>query len=264
MLGKLFSSTLNPSSRSSASSQQPTTSLESVQEEIHTRNLLFPDANQLYQQHDQIYPLLSADAPLPAAAAGAYDSSSELDLDSRDIRIIIAQEPTSAQNAAVLYDSHPPPPPPQSSTTRSPEQLGSSYNGHSARKSSISFQNSPSIPSPAPFPQPLQPPKSDSVFQRAPRQRNKSISFTESGEERMAKEQRDQVRTLMGCMFGTVPLGYKGSSTKVHMVSSEPNSDLRNINTGLPANEAFGSFGRSENRKSSQLKQSFTPSNPPP
>src|SRR5947207_1914872 len=143
MLGKLFSSTLNPSARSSASSQQPTTSLESVQEDIHTRNLLFPDVNQLYQQHDQVYPLSSADAPLPATVAGAYDSSSELDLDSRDIRIVIAQEPTSAQNAAVLYDSHPPPPL-QSSAARSPqEQLGpfstqasGPFIGPSPRKSS--------------------------------------------------------------------------------------------------------------------------------
>src|SRR5438552_3954131 len=102
MLGRLLSSaasSLNPAPPST----RPTTSLESVQEDIHTRNLLFPDTSLLHQPHGHLYPL-SGDALSPTgASASGFDCYGDLDLESpRDVRILIAQDATGTQGKAVL------------------------------------------------------------------------------------------------------------------------------------------------------------------
>ncbi|KAL3953464.1 hypothetical protein ACCO45_011420 [Purpureocillium lilacinum] len=88
---------------SSSSTPRPALPLESVQEDIHTRNLLFPDAQALYQhRNDQVFDLSSAPATPSAAAANSYDVSEDFELDSRDVRVIILQDALGPTNASLL------------------------------------------------------------------------------------------------------------------------------------------------------------------
>ncbi|KAL8774475.1 MAG: hypothetical protein Q9209_000848 [Squamulea sp. 1 TL-2023] len=85
--------------------------LESVTEEFHTFNLLYPDFHALQQSQDQTYHFRHDIPSSIASAASSFDDRGALDLHSpRDIRIIVAQDGNIAQQAKVLFDTHPPPP----------------------------------------------------------------------------------------------------------------------------------------------------------
>lgn len=97
------------SSQSSQSSRPPP--LESVTEESHTYDLLYPDFNALQQPQDQVYPLRHGNPSSIASAASSFDDRGGLDVYSpRDVRIIVAQDGNAAQQPKVLFDTHPPPP----------------------------------------------------------------------------------------------------------------------------------------------------------
>src|ERR1700733_12267530 len=104
LLGKLFSGL--PSNGSSTRSTNP---LDSNLEDQFTHNLLFPDAEALCH-HDQVFSLSSGTVLAPAPI-NAFDVHNDLDLELRDVRVIIMQEATPATGSAyLLYDSHPAPP----------------------------------------------------------------------------------------------------------------------------------------------------------
>ena len=95
------------SSQSSHSSKPP---LESVTEESHTFDLLYPDFSALQQPQDQVYSFRHGNPTSIASAANSFDDRGGLDLHSpRDVRIIVAQDGNAAQQAKVLFDTHPPP-----------------------------------------------------------------------------------------------------------------------------------------------------------
>jgi len=76
--------------QATAKSSRPVSSLESVQEDIFTRNLLFPDAHALYQhRNDQVFPLSTTPTTPATSTANAFDYSGDVDLDVRDVRVII-------------------------------------------------------------------------------------------------------------------------------------------------------------------------------
>ncbi|KAI4268198.1 MAG: hypothetical protein LQ337_007987 [Flavoplaca oasis] len=96
------------SSQSSHSSKPP---LESVTEESHTFDLLYPDFNTLQQAQDQVYSFRHGNPTSIVSAANSFDDRGALDVHSpRDVRIIVAQDGNAAQQAKVLFDTHPPPP----------------------------------------------------------------------------------------------------------------------------------------------------------
>ncbi|KAL8667991.1 MAG: hypothetical protein Q9168_007137, partial [Polycauliona sp. 1 TL-2023] len=96
------------SSQPYSSSKQ--TPLESVTEESHTFDLLYPDFNALQQPQDQLYPLRHGNPSSIASAASSFDDRGGLDVQSpRDVRIIVSQDGNAAQQAKVLFDTHPPP-----------------------------------------------------------------------------------------------------------------------------------------------------------
>ncbi|KAL8847158.1 MAG: hypothetical protein Q9221_007788 [Calogaya cf. arnoldii] len=96
-------------SHSSQSHRPPP--LESFTEESDTFGLLYPDINELQQPQDHVYPLRHANPSSIASAASSFDDRGGLDLHSpRDVRIIVAQDGNAAQQAKVLFDTHPPPP----------------------------------------------------------------------------------------------------------------------------------------------------------
>ena len=85
--------------------------LESVTEESHTYDLLYPDYNALQQSQDHVYPLPHGNPSSIASAASSFDDRGGLDIQSpRDVRILVAQDGNIAHHAKVLYDTHPPPP----------------------------------------------------------------------------------------------------------------------------------------------------------
>ncbi|TDZ61183.1 hypothetical protein CTRI78_v004443 [Colletotrichum trifolii] len=91
MLGKLFNLGTGNAGNAPAPSQANTNtykdtpqSLESMQEDIHTRNLLFPDTEALYQhRNDQVFPLSMVSAMPLASIASAFDYDGDIDLDTR-------------------------------------------------------------------------------------------------------------------------------------------------------------------------------------
>lgn len=264
MLGKLFnrgpgSNAATPSSAQSVS-HKPSSSLESVQEDIHTRNLLFPDAQALFQhRHDQVYPLSSGSALPATSSTNAFDYNGDIELEPRDVRVIIMQDALGSVAASLLYDSQPPPAPP-ASVERS-----------SSMTASVNYQESRRMPSSARKPSITQPhrpvivqPDSPKVRQGAFDQRRPSVharnqpAATESDSQRAWREYREEITTFSSCIFGNSELmAYKGTSTKVHVVPSDTRpSDCAASVVG----DGRGSLGRSSMR-SSRLSQSFTSEN---
>ncbi|KAF2240041.1 hypothetical protein EV356DRAFT_438522 [Viridothelium virens] len=253
MLGQLFSS-WNPSRRP-ASQQAPP--LESVTEDTHTRNLLFPDPNILSQAPGQAYPLQTTPDGHNATILGAYDGKKgDFDLESaRDVRIIIAQEEVGLQPKSILFDSKPAPA--ISLTPSAPStpgharrsSRGSAVVGIDSRRTSLSSEP----PSPSAF--------GGSAFQR-PRRRNTSNAsmpnIDENVQGRLTRDSNDELKTCLDCMFGSAALSYKGPTTKLHVLPLENRS-----NDGYPisGSDGFSSFGRSEGRKRSQLAKSYTVGN---
>lgn len=255
MLGKLFSGF--PSS--GATNSRPMDSLDSNLEDHFTHNLLFPDAEALCH-NDQVFSLSSGTVLTPAAV-NAFDINGEIDLEMRDVRVIIMQEATPTSGSAyLLYDSHTPPPP-SPSLDRQPSNNSSALPTRegrrsisSPRKTSVGQSSRPVI-----IQQEREQPRAFGAFDRRPTQHHKGLSYTETEGQRSAREYREEVTTFSNCIFGNSDvLAYKGTGTKVHILSSEPRSTLT---SGSYAGD--GSFGRSSMR-SSKLAQSFTSDNVSP
>ncbi|KAL1842200.1 hypothetical protein VTJ49DRAFT_5887 [Mycothermus thermophilus] len=269
MLGKLFNLGASagsgsgpgavPSPQSSSHRSFP---LESVQEDMHTRHLLFPDPQDLYEYRaNQLYPLSGGPAITPTGSlTAAFDYSTDIDLDVRDVRIIIMQDALSSVAASLLYDSQPAPPMATASLDRPSATAGSSYsvqeprrNPVSPRKPSIGYSQRPPVPQPGSPKMRHQP-----TFDRRPSVHSRGQACAESESQRAWREYREELATFSSCIFGNSELmAYKGTSTKVHVVPS----DVR------PADSFFGdgrgSFGRSTTTRASRLSQSFTSENPP-
>ncbi|KAL2130961.1 hypothetical protein VTI74DRAFT_5724 [Chaetomium olivicolor] len=262
MLGKLFNlgagsgTAALPSPQPSSHRQFP---LESVQEDIHTRHLLFPDPQDLYEHRgNQLYPLSSGATTPIGSSTNAFDYNADIELDVRDVRIIIMQDALSSVAASLLYDSQPAPPVPAASVDR-PSATAGSYsvqeprrNPASPRKPSISYSQRPiGI-------QPGSPKIRQGAFDRRPSVHSRNQGYVESETQRAWREYREEMATFSSCIFGNSELmAYKGTSTKVHVVPS----DVRPTESGL--GDGRGSLGRSTMR-ASRLSQSFSSENPPP
>ena len=213
--------------------------LESVTEEAHTYDLLYPEGETLRQGQHHAYPLKQADPSSAAAVASSSDDRGGLNIQSpRDVRIIIAQDANALSSQhRVIYDSHPPPPIPQARNATFPEasnighRKGESFTGggksndnvkesHTAphtRQSSLS-QTAQSI-----FTSPISPlsPVSElgGLFSNAGRRngtQRPATSDGESAQSKIAREGREETEALLDCMFGAT--GFPSiSSTKLHV-----------------------------------------------
>ena len=254
MLGALFSnaaSTRKPNTATSASSK-PTTSLESVQEDIHTWSLLFPDSTQLHRSQDHVYPLSNKPSSHTSTAAGGFDCHGDLDLDGRkDIRIMIAQEATALQPRNVLFDS-------KAGASAPVTASNASQSAQQSRSGPPPLSRTSSARTSDPFSCLGGTGSSNGVFDR-PR-RSKTTNLTVDPKQRSpTNEPPGGVRLLLDCMFGTAPLSYRGDSTKLHVFPADRQPETRSATASPVIGEGFGSFGRSEGRRRSQLAQSFTP-----
>ncbi|OBT39225.1 hypothetical protein VE00_10379 [Pseudogymnoascus sp. WSF 3629] len=253
MLGKLFSnaaSSLTPS-RGSPSPSRPTSSLDSVQEDIYTRNLIFPDAEALYaHQHDQVFPMTSSTVSMLTAAPAAFDTNPEIELEAKDVRVVVMQEATSTFNsAALMYDSHPHIDAPtcpilnNSFATTARGGRGGANTTATARRTSIGAkpvvitQEAPRF----------------GAFDRRPSAHSRQGSYVETEGQRTSREYREEIATIANCMFGASDvMAHKGTGSKVHILPTE--------SRGAPQYpfEGHGSLGRSSMRSGSRLAQSFT------
>lgn len=255
MLGKLFNLSAGAGAHAQAqpSSSRQVSSLDSIQEDMHTRCLLFPDAQALHPQHynDQVFPMSSTSA-LSTSATNPFDLDGDIELESRDVRVIIMQDTSSSSPASLLYDSQPPQV--SSPTERSPTVAGLSQVGmqdarrvpSSQRKASAGQSSRPVVI------QSGSPQQRQSAFDRRSSVHVRTQSKAETESQKTMREYRQEIDTFAGCIFGNNEfLAYKGTSTKVHVVPS----DLRSDGPGF--GDGRGSIGRSTMR-SSKLSQSFS------
>lgn len=233
MLGRLLStaaSSLNPASYSSRNNGTP---LESVTEEEHTSGLLFPDASLLRRSNTHTYPLQTTFHSPNASIAGAYDDRGGMELDAiKDFRVIVAQNALGDRDACVLLDTRAPSDPPPSGlgiNAQEPEQTGTR---HSRAVSSLSrgtrrnFLSQSSVVESSP----LSPaadtrrsiPTSPGAFTRA---RGRSSTLAPAGtwhESSASRPSADSNDTgLLNCIFGSSAFSYRGSSTKMHIISAD-------------------------------------------
>lgn len=255
MLGRLLhlgsgGSTTPPVETNSNNTSRPILSLESVQEDIHTRNLLFPDAQALYQhRNDQVFPLSTTPTTPGISSANAYDYSEDVDLDVKDVRVIVMQDALGPANSSLLFDSHPPP---ESVTNsdRSPARQDTRRVPPSARKGSLTQSARPVVIQ-SDSPQPRQ-----GAFDRRASIHSRSQSYTETESQRTAREYREELATFSSCIFGNSELmAYKGTSTKVHVVPSDARGN--ESATSSVFGDGRSSIGRSSGR-SSKLSQSYS------
>ncbi|KAL4896224.1 folliculin-interacting protein N-terminus-domain-containing protein [Aspergillus ambiguus] len=233
MLGRLLStaaSTLNPA----AYSGKPAHQLESVTEEEHTSGLLFPDASLLRRSNTHAYPLHSTFNSPNASTAGAYDDRGGVELDpTKDFRVIIAQNALGDRDACILLDTR------ASSPDSSPHGLGlepqlfeNSGTRHARTVSTLTrgprrgylSQSSAAEPSPLSFAVDARrsPPISSGAFVRA-RGRSSTFApmggFHDGGPTRHTADSNDS--GLLNCIFGSSAFSYRGSSTKMHIISAD-------------------------------------------
>ncbi|KAI0971416.1 hypothetical protein F4678DRAFT_83922 [Xylaria arbuscula] len=256
MLGKLFNLTSGAAAGTSAQQTSPSVRLppESVQEEIHTRSLLFPDTQALFHREDQVFPLPALTTLHPGSHSGAYDYDDGIDFHMRDVRVIIMQDTLGNVNPSLLFDSHPGP------TPERPAQVSATSSSQSISQDSRRTPNMPRRGSQSQVTRPLviqpgSPQPRQGAFDRRGSIQSRTYSFAETESQRASREYREELASFSSCIFAnTEVMAYKGTSTKVHVIPSDTRS------TVIPSSYAAdgrGSLGRSSMR-SSRLAQSFT------
>ncbi|OJJ30642.1 hypothetical protein ASPWEDRAFT_121527 [Aspergillus wentii DTO 134E9] len=227
MLGRLLStaaSTLNPSAYSTRNATQ----LESVTEEEHTSGLLFPDASLLRRSNTHAYPLHTTFNSPNVSTTGAYDDRGGIELDStKDFRVIIAQNALGDRDACVLLDTRASP----SDTGLDSQVYENQGNRHSRTVSSISrgsrrgYMPHSSAAEPSPLSMAADARRSSigpGAFSRA-RGRSSTLSpaggWHDPGHSRHSADSNDS--GLLNCIFGSSAFSYRGSSTKMHIISAD-------------------------------------------
>ncbi|KAJ5214891.1 hypothetical protein N7468_010570 [Penicillium chermesinum] len=233
MLGRLLStaaSSLNPAAYSSRNQGTP---LESVTEEEHTSGLLFPDASLLRRSNTHAYPLQTTFNSPNASIAGAYDDRGGLELDAnKDFRVVVAQNALGDRDACILLDT-------RSSAESTPTGLGIDPQGlepsgtrHARTVSSLSrnprrnLLTQSSVVESSPLSATADPrrstPASPGAFSRA---RGRSSTLAQGGGPHDSAHSRYGVDSndigLLNCIFGSAAFSYRGSSTKMHIISAD-------------------------------------------
>ncbi|CBF79516.1 hypothetical protein AN7504.2 [Aspergillus nidulans FGSC A4] len=252
MLGRLLNtaaSTLNPSAYSS----RPAPQLESVTEEEHTSGLLFPDASVLRRSNTHAFPLQTAFNSPNVSAAGAYDDRGGVELDpQKDFRVVIAQNSLGDREPCILLDTkaeaaEPGPPGPGIDSqafenpghrhARTMSSLSRGRRGHLTQSSLI--DQSP-LATAADIRRAS--PTSSSAFVRA---RGRSSTMAPAGglqEPAHSRQPTDMNDAgLLNCIFGSSAFSYRGSSTKMHIISGDDDA----IPTGNASPGTRNSFTRS-------------------
>ncbi|KAI2620609.1 folliculin-interacting protein N-terminus-domain-containing protein [Hypoxylon sp. NC1633] len=260
MLGKLFNLTSGSAGGPASQEGVPPTkpSPESVQEEIHTRSLLFPDTHALYYRQDQVFPLPSAPAVQSGASVNPFDYDGDIDIEVRDVRVVIMQDTLGSVSPSLLFDSHPAPSTGSSGDRSHPSSATSSSQSlmqdlrrvpTSPRKSSLGQSSRPLVI------QPGSPQHRQGAFDRRGSVQSRAYNAAETESQKAVREYREELASFSSCIFANSEvMSYKGTSTKVHIIPSEPRQPA--VSSSY-VGDGRGSMGRSSMR-SSRLAQSFT------
>ncbi|RAK73601.1 uncharacterized protein BO72DRAFT_462012 [Aspergillus fijiensis CBS 313.89] len=234
MLGRLLNTaaaTLNPTAYS-AKNPQP---LESVTEEEHTSGLLYPDVSLLRRSNSHAYPLHTAfNSPNTSTAGGYDDRGGGVELDHlKDFRVIIAQNALGDRDACVLLDTRATPQGQRShGLGLEPQVFENTGTRHARTLSTLTrgprrgYLPQSSVVESSPLSAAAEtrrsPPMFSGAFMRA-RVRSSTLApggnFTESGHSRGTTDANDS--GLLNCIFGSSAFSYKGSSTKMHIISAD-------------------------------------------
>ena len=218
---------------------RPPTPLESVAEETHTRNLLFPEPGTSPFQNFPGRPFPSSRQPATTTDGLHFDDRGGLELSpSSDIRVIIGQDANARYGQPqILFDSNPPKyatsratspvqptntPNPQRSLSRtksmtSPNVLPSQRRDPAGLATHSASQTSPTSP---------RSPESRfrSVFGDAGARRSRTGSLARDAETLQGKfyrESKEDTDALLGCMFGAPGFRLE-PSIKVHVIPPKP------------------------------------------
>lgn len=244
MLGRLLSSF----SPSAYASRNPAV-LESVTEEEHTSGLLFPDPRLLHRSSSSAHAFQTSFNSPNASSAGGYDDRGGLDLDAiKDFRIVIAQNAIGDRDEpCILLDSRSPATPSAQGLGLDPQVFDALGGRHSrtsslshapSRRGSLQTAQSPLLEngslSQATATRKVPPsPLHAGAFSRARGRSSISsvVSTTEGNLEpyhnRIVPENTDT--GLLNCIFGSSAFSYRGSSTKMHILSTDSEPE------GVPA-----------------------------
>ena len=250
MLGRLFQSAASTFSQHSSS--RPQTPLESVTEEAHTRDLLFPEVATLRYSQQNSLTFHGARLPANAREAAEYDDRGHLDIQyPADIRVIIAQDANSrCHQPQVLYDSNPPQTAHTTSSGFSPQDYEST--SHQSQVSNRTKARSTQTPTPRRHhtpnssifqssqiqpPSPTSPRSPDSrvkAFQGESKFRSSLFDLPSNGAEttqgRLAREASEDVDALLGCMFGAPGFRIE-PGTKLHVLPRKVSDDSSLVDT---------------------------------
>ncbi|KAJ5627487.1 hypothetical protein N7528_004914 [Penicillium herquei] len=233
MLGRLLStaaSSLNPAAFSSRNHATP---LESVTEEEHTSGLLFPDASLLRRSNTHAYPLQTTFHSPNASTAGAYDDRGGMELDAiKDFRVVVAQNALGDRDACILLDT-------RASSDPSPTGLGIDSQGYDqsgarhartvssfSRGSRRNITTQSSVVESSPLSSAAGARRSSIASPGAlGRARGRSSTLAQGGTSHEPSQSRHSTDAndtgLLNCIFGSSAFSYRGSSTKMHIISAD-------------------------------------------
>ena len=263
MLGRLLQTAASTFSQHASS--RPPTPLESVTEEMHTRDLLFPDITTLHTTQQNGLPLSGSRELATAKEAANYDNRGGLDVEyPNDVRIIIAQDANSRHHQPqVLYDSKPPKNHTKSESakhdhdpvgTQKPAAKDKSLSSPEFLLSRRHHTVKPSrFPGSQAFPQsPVSPSSPESRFRSTfgdPPVRQspfeQSFSDADTPQSRNIRDAKEELNALLGCMFGAPGFRLE-PSTKLHVIPKEASDNSSHVtrNPSTPRPLSSSGFAR--------------------
>jgi hypothetical protein len=255
MIGRLLQTAASTFNQTSSRTPVP---LESITEESHTRDLLFPDPPTLRagQLNASSY---HSRAPATPREAASYDNRGGLEVTPGDIRIIIAQDSTPRHHLPqVLYDSKPSKVPifrhgslfdeHDATTARTLSARGKSVTtpvplaGRHSRTPSTSIFNSAAQ---APTSPTTPSERLSSVFSARPRPSpfEPQSPTEETTQSKIAREAREETDALLACMFGAA--GFRDAGTKLHIIPKRSSEEaFAPKSPSSPRPQSSGQFAR--------------------
>ena len=244
MLGRLLQTAAAPFQGPAPRTQTP---LESIQEESHTRELLFPDivALKAAQQFGGYVSTVRPPPPTPKEA-GSYDNRGGLDgINQDDIRIMIAQDTCGGwQSPQILFDSK-----------KDDAKQSSRYDADIAKKQNLSARGksmtSPlqpvrrvHTPSSSAFARPVPPspstPKSPEPRGLFGQPRITRQPMPDPFIELESRNEKEETDALLNCMFGAAGFRLQ-AGTKLHIM---PRKNPRPANVSARPTSSGGASRR--------------------
>lgn len=267
----------NPSSSTAVRNQAP---LESVTEEVHTHDLLYPALEVLLhtQQHA---PLPQVDPASASTTANTFDEWIDLSIESGDIQVLVAQDGnTISQQPRVLYDSKSTKLDSRPTSPQDPSKygLGSSTTHKNGPKASLSRTdvdvarrdhglhsgNQARVKDTlGGNPPPISPTYERGRALTGSRPRKEStqpiLDSVETLHANLARDNREETNAFLDCMFGFTGLPLV-SSTKIH-VDPCTSTSLAWKARGIPRSNDLGSHRLSATKRT-LLNRSMTSEGP--